>query len=59
MFATSVFGNGPDYARISFIVHVGLPFELISWAQMAGRVGRDGTPRRRCHSTLFGAKDGW
>jgi superfamily II DNA helicase RecQ len=38
--ATSALGTGVDFPRIVYIVHVGMPWSIIDYAQESGRGGR-------------------
>jgi hypothetical protein len=40
--ATSALGTGVDYLGIVYIVHVGMPWSMINFAQESGRGGRGG-----------------
>ena len=40
--ATSALGTGVDYDGIVFVLHVGLPYGMIDFAQESGRAGRSG-----------------
>jgi len=40
--ATSALGTGVDYPGIVFVLHVGLPYGMIDFAQESGRAGREG-----------------
>jgi len=40
--ATSALGTGVDFPGIVFILHVGLPWSMIDYAQESGRGGRNG-----------------
>lgn len=40
--ATSALGTGVDFPRIVFILHVGMPWSMIDFAQESGRGGRAG-----------------
>ncbi|TKA79674.1 hypothetical protein B0A49_04713 [Cryomyces minteri] len=40
--ATSALGTGVDYAGIVFVLHVGVPYGMIDFAQESGRAGRAG-----------------
>jgi len=42
MVATSALGTGVDYPGIVFVLHVGLPYGMIDFAQESGRAGRGG-----------------
>ncbi|KAF8875528.1 hypothetical protein BD779DRAFT_1678226 [Infundibulicybe gibba] len=42
MVCTSAFGAGNDYPSVRLVIHAGSPYDLVSWAQEAGRAGRDG-----------------
>jgi len=39
---TSALGTGVDYEGIIFVLHVGLPYGMIDYAQESGRAGRGG-----------------
>lgn len=41
--ATSALGTGDDVPNIVAVVHCGLPYGLVDYAQQSGRAGRDGT----------------
>jgi hypothetical protein len=40
--ATSALGTGVDYPGIVFVLHVGMPWSMIDFAQESGRGGRNG-----------------
>ena len=40
--ATSALGTGVDYKGITFVLHVGMPYGMIDFAQESGRAGRGG-----------------
>ena len=40
--ATSALGTGVNYPGIKSVVHVGMPYGLIDFAQESGRAGRGG-----------------
>jgi len=40
--ATSALGTGVDYPAIVFVLHVGVPYGMIDFAQESGRAGREG-----------------
>jgi len=40
--ATSAFGLGIDHPAVRWVVHVGVPFSMIDFAQEVGQLGRDG-----------------
>ena len=40
--ATSALGTGVDYQGITFVLHVGMPYGMIDFAQGSGRAGRAG-----------------
>jgi len=40
--ATSALGTGVDHAGIVFVLHVGMPYGMIDFAQESGRAGRAG-----------------
>jgi superfamily II DNA helicase RecQ len=44
--ATGALGLGIDVADVRLVVHVGLPWSLLDFAQQSGRAGRDGRPSR-------------
>ncbi|KAJ3508586.1 hypothetical protein NLJ89_g5676 [Agrocybe chaxingu] len=44
MVATSAFGTGNDYPHVRLVIHVGTPFELMSFIQEVSRAGRDKRP---------------
>jgi superfamily II DNA helicase RecQ len=40
--ATSALGTGVDYPDIVYVLHVGVPYGMIDFAQESGRAGRGG-----------------
>ncbi|KAK0370512.1 hypothetical protein CLIM01_12136 [Colletotrichum limetticola] len=42
--ATSAFGAGIDQPNVVLVAHLGIPFNIITFMQMAGRAGRSGQP---------------
>lgn len=44
MFATSALGQGVDCPHVRKVFFVGNPFNVVDFAQQAGRAGRDGSP---------------
>ena len=42
--ATSAFAFGVDYPHVRYVLFAGCPRDLVSFAQMSGRAGRDGLP---------------
>lgn len=42
MVATSALGTGVDFPRIVFVLHVGMPWSMIDYAQESGRGSRAG-----------------
>ena len=46
MAATSALGTGVDFPGIVFVLHVGMPYGMIDFAQESGRAGRAGCAAR-------------
>jgi superfamily II DNA/RNA helicase len=44
--ATGALGVGVDIANIRIVIHMGLPYGMIDFAQESGRAGRDGKPAK-------------